>query len=231
MDQQNAELVGTGVDGLSDLVTPGGMTRTGGRMLSTGGELLDGGRRVAAVVPRAGKAQDVLTLGNQAQALARTTELADEAQKLSRLAQTGGQMNAASKLAQENMALANKKKDEGGGAEDAGGKRSQSQDHHAIPWDNKTWKHQDHPLVKEAGNPNLKTLGENLRALEGHAGRHSPAYHQEIRRRLDEAYVRVKDRGEEAALAELKNVINGIWNDIASGKLKPYSKKDVNLPP
>jgi Protein of unknown function (DUF1557). len=106
-----------------------------------------------------------------------------------------------------------------------------TQDHHGIPWNNGTWKHQDHPLVRQAGNPNLKNMKENLRALEGHAGRHSASYHQEIRRRMDEAYKRVAGKGQKEAEDELKKVIEGIWKDIESGKLKPYDGKDVIVRP
>lgn len=80
-------------------------------------------------------------------------------------------------------------------------------------------------------SPELKTLPGNLRPLEGHAGRHSPAYHQEIRRRMDEAFKRTAGKGAETAQKELDNVLKSIWDDIASGKLRPYDHKDVILPP
>lgn len=104
-----------------------------------------------------------------------------------------------------------------------------TQDHHAVPWNNKTYKHQNHPLVKQAGNPDLETMEENLRALEGHSGRHSKAYHAEVKKRLDDAAKRVAGKGREAAQKALDDVIKKIWEDIASGKLRPYNHKDVIL--
>ncbi|QDU51624.1 hypothetical protein [Gimesia panareensis] len=47
------------------------------------------------------------------------------------------------------------------------------QDHHGIPWDNKTWNHQQHPLVKQAGNPSLKKLPENLKPVQGRTVHHT----------------------------------------------------------
>jgi len=104
------------------------------------------------------------------------------------------------------------------------------QGHHGIPWNNKTFNHQAHPLVKQAGT-NLKKHPTNLRPLKGHIGRHSPSYHQEIRRRMDEGFKRVAGKGKGAAEAEVESVLEGIWKDIGSGKLKPYDHKDVLLLP
>jgi hypothetical protein len=104
------------------------------------------------------------------------------------------------------------------------------QDHHGIPWDNKTWNHQKHPLVKQAGDPNLEKHPQNRKALQGHAGRHSTTYHQEIRRRMDEAYKKVAGKGQEEAKRELENLIKQIWKDIENGTLRPYDHKGVILP-
>jgi len=48
---------------------------------------------------------------------------------------------------------------------------------------------------------------------------------------MDEALKRVIGKGMKAAQDALDKVIEGIWNDIGSGKLKPYDHKDVILPP
>lgn len=103
------------------------------------------------------------------------------------------------------------------------------QDHHAIPWNHKTFNHQAHPLVKQA-EANLKSLSTNIKPLKGHIGRHSSSYHQELRRRMDEGYKKVGGQGKDAAEAELDSIIKGIWDDIRSGDLKPYDHKGVLLP-
>ena len=109
------------------------------------------------------------------------------------------------------------------------------QDHHAIPWSNKTYKHQKHPLVKLAGNPKLKTMPENLKPVQGHAGRHSTSYHDEINDRMDVAYekvMKVKDAAKRgpAAKRQLNKVIQDIWADIGDETLPLYDHKDVILP-
>jgi hypothetical protein len=105
------------------------------------------------------------------------------------------------------------------------------QGHHAIPWNNKTWNHQNHPLVKQACNSRLDKMPGNVRPVEGHIGRHSDSYHREIRRRMNEAYDWVAGKGQVAAQKELDKVLKGIWDDIACGKLKPYDHKDVIVLP
>lgn len=51
-----------------------------------------------------------------------------------------------------------------------------------------------------------------------------------MKKRLDAAHDRVIGKGEAKARAALDRVINGIWRDIRSGKLKPYKNKEVFLP-
>ena len=120
------------------------------------------------------------------------------------------------------------------------------QDHHAIPYDNKKYAHQKHGLVAAAGNPKLETLPSNLRSVEGHAGRHSSAYHAEVRRRMDagldklDAYRdrlvadgvaadRVAARVERYAQRQVDRIIEGAWRDIGAGALPLYVTKDVRL--
>ena len=100
------------------------------------------------------------------------------------------------------------------------------QDHHAIPWNNKTYNHQNNPLVKLA-KVDLQTFGKNLRAVEGHAGRHSATYHQQIQNRLNTAFTNLKTPSQAEAQKALNRVIKGIWRDIKNGKLAPYDLKDV----
>jgi hypothetical protein len=103
------------------------------------------------------------------------------------------------------------------------------QDHHAIPWDNSTFRHGNHALVKAAG-VDLKTHGRNIGPLGGHLGPHSSAYHRSIQRRLQTAWTRARGKGQAVAQAELDSVIAGIWRDIGNGTLKPYSNKSVYIP-
>jgi hypothetical protein len=105
-----------------------------------------------------------------------------------------------------------------------------TQEHHAIPWNNQTYKHHEHKLVELAGVASIKTLEQNIRPLKGHSGRHSVAYHTEVQRRMNEALESVVGQGQVAAYQALLEVIAGIWEDIASGKLRPYDNKDVLLP-
>jgi hypothetical protein len=51
------------------------------------------------------------------------------------------------------------------------------QDHHTIPWDNKSFNHRSHPLVKQAGT-NLRKHPTNLKPLKGHIRRHRTSYHR-----------------------------------------------------
>ena len=102
------------------------------------------------------------------------------------------------------------------------------QEHHAVPWNNQTYNHQNNPLVKQSG-ADLKTLPSNLKAVQGHAGRHCPAYHRAVAQRLNAGYLKVKGKGQDAALKQLNSVIKGIWRDISNGKLQLYSSKNVTV--
>jgi len=103
------------------------------------------------------------------------------------------------------------------------------QDHHAIPWNNKKYHHESHPLVRKA-KVNLKTYKKNIKSLENHAGRHSRSYHDAVAERLNAAYEGVAGKGKAEARAALDRVIQGIWRDIRNGKLRPYDNKHVILP-
>jgi hypothetical protein len=101
--------------------------------------------------------------------------------------------------------------------------------HHAIPWDNDTFRHHKHELVQQAG-VEVKTYARNLREVTGHKGPHSRSlYHPEIKRRLDAAHTKVEGKGQKAAQRALDRVIDGIWRDIGNGKLPLYRSKDVLL--
>lgn len=103
------------------------------------------------------------------------------------------------------------------------------EDHHAIPWNNQTYKHFNNKLVKLA-RVDLFTLKKNLKSLLGHRARHSSDYHKAIRQRLNDAYDRLKKAGtldKKSAQKALDNELNKIWRDIKSGKLAPYRERDV----
>jgi hypothetical protein len=104
------------------------------------------------------------------------------------------------------------------------------QAHHAIPWNNKTYDHQSHGLVAGA-KADLYFDPRNIRYLINHSDRHSREYHEEVRRRLDTAY---NSLGAHSTKLEhdvaLGKVMKKLWNDIDSGKLKPYGNKEVYGP-
>ena len=102
--------------------------------------------------------------------------------------------------------------------------------HHAIPWNNNTYKHGEHALVNQA-EIDIKTYEKNLKAAQGHRSRHSPDYHKEIKRRMTEAFEKVEGKGQAAAQKELDSVIESIWADIKNGNMAPYKNKDVVLIP
>src|SRR5262249_45187206 len=113
------------------------------------------------------------------------------------------------------------------------------QNHHAIPYENQTYQHHNHPLVLTA-EVNLETMAANQRDLLGHHHRHSALYHLEIARRLEIGYelldspgIRSHDRTtrQRRALAILEAVIESIWEDIGNGTLRPYSSREVYFVP
>ena len=103
------------------------------------------------------------------------------------------------------------------------------QNHHAIPYDNSTFDFQNHPLVQQAG-VNLKTDPRNQFNLANHVGRHTNNYNRNIQARLDAAFSRVAGQSQQAADAELGQVMGEIQNDIYNGSLSPYSTKVVSKP-
>ena len=103
-----------------------------------------------------------------------------------------------------------------------------SEKHHAIPWNNSTYKHQLNRLVRQAG-VNLKTYTKNLREIIGHKGPHSESYHLDVQQRLNMGFQNVRGQGQKAAQAELDSIMNGIWKDIGNGSLKLYRNKNVRL--
>jgi hypothetical protein len=101
------------------------------------------------------------------------------------------------------------------------------QEHHPIPHSNKKWNHGDHPLVKCAG-VKLETE-QKLVSLEGHMGRHSDSYQQEIRRRLNLKWESLKSKTRETSKKALESLVDEIIRDIESGKLRPYESKGVRV--
>jgi hypothetical protein len=77
--------------------------------------------------------------------------------------------------------------------------------HHFIPWTHTYWRHHEHRLVKQAelSQRDLKMDPRNGEVVIGHAGPHSASYHQEVQRRMDRAYDRVKGQGRFKADQEL----------------------------
>jgi len=101
-----------------------------------------------------------------------------------------------------------------------------TEDHHAVPWNNKAHPHQQHKLVRRAG-VNLEKHEVNLRRLQGHRSRHSTSYHEEVNARLERAWKGLKSKTQANAQEALDDVIQSIWDDIESGNLAPYNGKDV----
>ena len=109
------------------------------------------------------------------------------------------------------------------------GKTGPIQIHHKVPWNNKTFNHQNHPLVKQSGMK-LKTSLDNQMRLGNHAGRHSSDYHKAVSGMMDKAYMGAVNKGQEAAKKVLLDVFNQIENAIKSSKLQPYNTKAVWIP-
>jgi len=101
--------------------------------------------------------------------------------------------------------------------------------HHGVPYNNKTYDHQNHPLVKQA-LVDLEKDPRNRMLLGNHGGRHSSEYHQQIKKMLDNAYTSVAGQGVEAAKKAFYEVCDDIKSGIANGELKPYKGKDVYIP-
>jgi RHS repeat-associated protein len=118
------------------------------------------------------------------------------------------------------------------GGDGEGGSYGQGpvQTHHKIPFGNSSFNHQNHPLVRQAG-VNLKSSIRNQMLLGNHGGRHSKPYHLKIKEWLDEGFDRVAGKGQAAALRKLNQIIDRIEGGIANGTLRPYTNKDVYIPP
>ena len=108
-----------------------------------------------------------------------------------------------------------------------------SQSHHGVPLDSETYNYSDHPLVKKAGwtEEDLRKDPANIMEIGNHAGRHSKAYHEAIKRMLDEANSELSGGGREAADRALRRVLDNIREGISNGTLKPYKNKDVWIEP
>jgi hypothetical protein len=104
------------------------------------------------------------------------------------------------------------------------------QNHHLIPWENRTYPHASHRLVRQAG-VDLRTYRPNIRPLAGHSGPHAAKYHLDVEERLDLGYEAVKGKGRAAARAELNAILDEIWADIGKRKLEPYEGRSVSIPP
>jgi hypothetical protein len=103
------------------------------------------------------------------------------------------------------------------------------QDHHAIPWENSEYNHQQHPLVVQAG-ADLQTDPRNIAPVINHQGPHSASYHRDVQTRLDTAFGALKTRSQAAADKALGEVMRGIWRDIGNGSLQLYDDRAVSLP-
>jgi|GEM_PF-5499197 len=103
-----------------------------------------------------------------------------------------------------------------------------SQFHHAIPWENSKFNHQEHDLVKLA-KVDLFSFGPNIKPVAGHMGPHADAYHEAVRNRLTAAYQKLPELTQAVAEKALKEVLVKIWRDIASGKLPLYENRSVKL--
>jgi RHS repeat-associated protein len=102
--------------------------------------------------------------------------------------------------------------------------------HHGIPWNNSTYNHQAHPLVRRAG-VDLKTDSRNMASIFNHRGPHSDNYHLNIRARMDQALGALPARATQAQANEaLGQVMQGVWRDIGRGTLEPYNWKTVYGP-
>jgi RHS repeat-associated protein len=103
--------------------------------------------------------------------------------------------------------------------------------HHPIPYNNSTYDHSSHPLVKRSCL-DLKS-DQKLIALENHSGRHTASYHEEIRLRLTVKWEQIGELAtKEAAQRAVHEVVDGVIEDIQSGKLKLFLEKEViEVPP
>jgi hypothetical protein len=103
------------------------------------------------------------------------------------------------------------------------------QRHHMIPWDNSTYNHGNHPLVRQSGL-NIKTYKNNMIDLANHAGPHTAKYHQDITNILNKHLRYAYGRGQRMAQTALDNALAEIKEGIVKGTLKPYSTKEVWMP-
>jgi hypothetical protein len=103
------------------------------------------------------------------------------------------------------------------------------QNHHLVPYNNKTYNHQNHPLVKEAG-ANLKTDPRNQVPLANHAGPHSQSYHSDVNKILNEEYAKAAGKGPTTASNALNTAYQRIYQGIQDGSIRPYVNKDVFIP-
>ena len=101
--------------------------------------------------------------------------------------------------------------------------RSNIEEHHGIPYANKTFDFQNHPLVKKAGI-NLETDMGNKMLLANHRGRHWTLYLKAIKERLDNALAMMFKTGRSAKDC-YNDVSQGIKRDIGNGSLKPYERE------
>ena len=102
-----------------------------------------------------------------------------------------------------------------------------AQNHHKVPHSNKQYRHEDHPLMKQAGwdNDSLINNPSNQMKLYNHRGRHWGQYHQAIKKMMDDAHGRVCNQGREAARNALQKIFEEIEVEIKSGELKPYERE------
>ncbi|MGI2028643.1 RHS repeat-associated core domain-containing protein [Endozoicomonas acroporae] len=101
------------------------------------------------------------------------------------------------------------------------------QNHHAIPYQNGTFNHQNHPLVRQAG-VNLRTNPYNQFMLGNHSGPHSQQYHRTVESMLNNAQTGVQ--GQQQAQRAVRGVMQQLQQGIGNGSIRPYETKAVFLP-
>ncbi len=104
-----------------------------------------------------------------------------------------------------------------------------AENHYKVPHSYQTYRHEDHPLMKQAGwdNNDLINIPENQMKLYNHHGRHWNQYHDAIKEMMDGAHRRVMNQGQGAARDALQKIFDEIEIKIKTGELKPYGSKEV----
>jgi hypothetical protein len=102
--------------------------------------------------------------------------------------------------------------------------------HHIIPFENSTYNHQNHKLVKLA-NVDIKSHAANLVKVKGHKGPHSDSYHKAIDQRMTQAMNKYQPKDAAEARIVLDKVLSNAIDDIHTGSLRLYDHKNVSIVP